>query len=399
MKKFLLLLTLLFAGIGLVACAETEEVAYSDYTYLSIEMNPAVDFVIDSEGKVYTYSFRNEEAEIVAAGLEMEGKTYEEALHLYLNAAIDTGYIDITREDGAVMIQAGGKKDSENNEFMVQVQEKLQIFFQENAIGAVVLKNEEVDEEAEALVETYDISYGFAKMILAYVKAELTFLRRNQIPFPAMITSSIFKDRKKKLWSVMIIRDLTEAKEVENSLRQAKAENEIMATHDFLTGLLNRRGFMKRVEEMMGEVSDGFDFGLLLIDIDYFKEFNDKHGHIKGDYILKDFAEYLKQSLIEDDALVGRFGGDEFIVFFRNTSEIELNNVAENIRSKVEHMDFTSETGELNLTISIGVTVFPKGVDTDIDDIISFADSNMYRAKKVRNSVYYKKMDITLKDL
>ena len=170
MKKFLLLLTLLFAGIGLIACAETEEVAYSDYTYLSLEMNPAVDFVIDSEGKVYTYSFRNEEAEIVAAGLEMEGKTYEEALHLYLNAAIDTGYIDITREDGAVMIQAGGKKDSENNEFMVQVQEKLQIFFQENAIGAVVLKNEEVDEEAEALVETYDISYGFAKMILAYVQ-------------------------------------------------------------------------------------------------------------------------------------------------------------------------------------------------------------------------------------
>jgi len=232
-----------------------------------------------------------------------------------------------------------------------------------------------------------------------YVKAELTFLRRNQIPFPAMITSSIFKDRKKKLWSVMIIRDLTEAKEVENSLRQAKAENEIMATHDFLTGLLNRRGFMKRVEEMMGDVSDGFDFGLLLIDIDYFKEFNDKHGHIKGDYILKDFAEYLKQSLIEEDALVGRFGGDEFIVFFRNTSEIELNNLAENIRSKVEHMDFSSETKEINLTISIGVTVFPKGVDTDIDDIISFADSNMYRAKKVRNSVYYKKMDITLKDL
>lgn len=232
-----------------------------------------------------------------------------------------------------------------------------------------------------------------------YVKAELTFLRRNQIPFPAMITSSIFKDRKKKLWSVMIIRDLTEAKEVENSLRQAKADNEIMATHDFLTGLLNRRGFMKRVEEMMSDVSDSFDFGLLLIDIDYFKEFNDKHGHIKGDCILKDFAEYLKQSLIEEDALVGRFGGDEFIVFFRNTSEIELNNLAENIRSKVEHMDFTSETEEINLTISIGVTVFPKGVDTDIDDIISFADSNMYRAKKVRNSIYYKKMDITPKDL
>ncbi|MDD3711893.1 MAG: sensor domain-containing diguanylate cyclase [Candidatus Izemoplasmatales bacterium] len=232
-----------------------------------------------------------------------------------------------------------------------------------------------------------------------YVKAELTFLRRNQIPFPAMITSSIFKDKRKKLWSVMIIRDLTESKEIENNLRQAKAENEIMANHDFLTGLLNRRGFMKKVEEMMADVSDSYDFGLLLIDIDYFKEFNDKHGHIKGDCILKDFADYLKQSLIELDALVGRFGGDEFIVFFRNTSEFDLNNIAENIRSKVEHMDFTSETEEINLTISIGVTIFPKGIDIDNDDIISFADANMYRAKKVRNSIYYKKIDITTKDL
>jgi hypothetical protein len=170
MKKFLLIFTLLFASVGLIACSETEEVDYSDYTYLSVEMNPAVDFVIDASGNVYTYSFRNEEAEIVAAGLELEGKNYEEALQLYLNAAIDTGYLDVTRSDGAVMIQTGGKEDSDNEAFMAQVQTKLQTFFQENAIGAVVLKNEEVDEEAKELVETYEISYGFAKMVLAYLE-------------------------------------------------------------------------------------------------------------------------------------------------------------------------------------------------------------------------------------
>ena len=171
MKKFLLLVTLLFVGMGLMACSETDEVEYSDYTYLSLEMNPAVDFVLDAEEKVLTYRFRNEEAEIIAAGLDLVGKNYEEALHLYLNAAIDTGYIDTERNDNAVMIQAGGKEDSVNNAFMVQVQTKLQTFFEENAVGAIVLKNEEFDEEAKELVDTYEVSYGFAKMALSYMAA------------------------------------------------------------------------------------------------------------------------------------------------------------------------------------------------------------------------------------
>lgn len=176
MKKFLLLLTLLFAGIGLVACAETEEVAYSDYTYLSIEMNPAVDFVIDSEGKVYTYSFRNEEAEIVATGLKMEGLHYQEALRLYLNAAIDTGYIDVTRSDNAVMFQNVGVNQEIENAFMNQTQTMLQNFFYENAIGATVLQQHEINPEIVAFAEEHDISFGFAKLVLAYLATDETLV-------------------------------------------------------------------------------------------------------------------------------------------------------------------------------------------------------------------------------
>lgn len=169
MKKFLLLFATMFMAMTLVGCLESEEVEYSDYTYLSLEMNPAVDFVIDPQGNVYTYQFRNEEAEIVAAGLELVGKNYEEALQLYLNAAVDTGYIDVTRNDNAVIIQSGGQSDEDNEAFLAQVETKMQNFFQENYLGAVILKNQEVDEEAKELVETYEISYGFAKMVLAYM--------------------------------------------------------------------------------------------------------------------------------------------------------------------------------------------------------------------------------------
>jgi len=171
MKKFLLLLTLLIASVSLIGCADNkDDVEYSDYNYLSLEINPKAEFYVDGEDEVVAVRYRNEEAEVVAAGLELVGKNYEEALQLYLNAAIDSGYVDVSRDDGAVMIQAGGKDDDDNAQFMTRVETKLQTFFQENAIGAVVLKNQEVDEEVQALVDDYDIAYGFAKMVLAYIE-------------------------------------------------------------------------------------------------------------------------------------------------------------------------------------------------------------------------------------
>jgi hypothetical protein len=169
MKKVLLILALIFTGFSLMACNLNED-EYSDYSYLSLEINPAVDFVIDKDEKVTTYQFRNEEAEVVAAGLDLIGKNYEEALQLYLNAAIDTGYLDVTRDDGAIMVQTGGKNDEENLNFMNQVQTHLQNFLQENAIGAVVMNFGEVDTETKEYAQTNDVSYGFAKMVLNYLE-------------------------------------------------------------------------------------------------------------------------------------------------------------------------------------------------------------------------------------
>jgi diguanylate cyclase (GGDEF)-like protein/PAS domain S-box-containing protein len=221
-----------------------------------------------------------------------------------------------------------------------------------------------------------------------YVKAELTFLRRNQIPFPVMVTSSVFKDKGNNLWTVMIIRDLTETKEIEKNLINAKAENEFLATHDYLTGVLNRRGFIKEVSDFIENDRNGDSSGLLLIDIDYFKDINDKHGHIKGDLILKDFANFLTD-IIDEGTLLGRYGGDEFIIFYPSIDEDNIKSKAEDIRSKVEKTDFLHENKDMNLTISIGVTLFPASDNRKIDDLISIADSNMYRAKSSKNAVYF----------
>ena len=242
--------------------------------------------------------------------------------------------------------------------------------------GLVDLNDERLDEALR-----YREQYG-------YIKAELTFLRRNQIPFPVMVTSSIFKDKGDNWWSVMIIRDLTETKEIERNLVQAKAENEFLATHDYLTGVLNRRGFINLVNDFLENNVNNLNSGLLLIDIDYFKDINDKHGHIKGDLILKDFSKFITE-IIEEDTILGRYGGDEFIIFYPSTTAEDIKNKAEYIRSKAEKTDFLNENKDMNLTVSIGVTLFPTNDKTKIDDLNSIADSNMYRAKSTKNAVCF----------
>jgi hypothetical protein len=153
-----------------------ENVSENAPMYFSVEINPGVDFVIDGNGYVLSYMLKNEDAEIVAAGLEMEGLHYQEALRLYLNAAIDTGYLDVTRSDNAVMIQNSGVNQDLENAFMNQTQTMMQNFFYENAIGAVVMAQHEVDPEVSALAEEYDISNGFAKLVLAYLATDETLL-------------------------------------------------------------------------------------------------------------------------------------------------------------------------------------------------------------------------------
>lgn len=221
-----------------------------------------------------------------------------------------------------------------------------------------------------------------------YVKAELTFLRRNQIPFPAVVTSSVFKDRKNNAWTVTIIRDLTETKEIEKTLIKAKADNEFLATHDYVTGVLNRRGFIRQVTDFIENDENNKSSGFLLLDIDYFKEINDSYGHIKGDYILKDFADFLSKQL-DENALLGRYGGDEFIVFYPYITEDLIKNEAEEIRKKVSETQFLNHDNKTSLTVSIGVTLFQGHKNKTIDNLISIADRNMYRAKDKRNSIYY----------
>jgi len=171
MKKlftFALFMVMLF---GIAACTSD---GADDYSYVSLEINPAMEMIINKEENVVSYSLRNEAAEIIAAGLELKDMNYEEALHLYLNAAVETGYIDTERNDNAVAIQVSKTKEEDANQFQLQVETQLNAYFGENKLGAVVLNQGEVNEAVQELVDLYDITFGFAKLVDAYVALDET---------------------------------------------------------------------------------------------------------------------------------------------------------------------------------------------------------------------------------
>jgi len=163
-KLFAIILGIMFA-VTLTACADAQE---GDYTYLSLEINPSMEMIVNSEMNVESYSYNNEAAEIVGAGLDLIGLNYENALNLYLNAAVQTGYIDIERNDNAIAICAMNSTE-ESNTFQLQVETKLQTYFQENKLGVVVLEQSEVMAETKALALQNNLSFGEAKLVQAYL--------------------------------------------------------------------------------------------------------------------------------------------------------------------------------------------------------------------------------------
>lgn len=159
---------------------------------------------------------------------------------------------------------------------------------------------------------------------------------------------------------------------------------ESAADVDSLTGAYNRRAFDNQLCILQEEINSRNleNIGILLVDIDHFKELNDTVGHSAGDNILKDVTQIMKS--IAGYQSVFRFGGDEFVVILRNTSEDILASIAETIR-------FESEKSLGGCTVSIGVAKYPR--DTlSLDQLIEFADIALYISKKRKNKVtVYKK--------
>ncbi|TDX99684.1 diguanylate cyclase (GGDEF)-like protein [Thiohalophilus thiocyanatoxydans] len=163
---------------------------------------------------------------------------------------------------------------------------------------------------------------------------------------------------------------------------------EFLAAYDSLTGLLNKREFELRLhDEVRRTRRTRHPFVLLLLDIDYFKQVNDTHGHPVGDHVLRKLAGLLQGEVREAD-YVGRYGGEEFIILLTETSEQDGSETAERIRQSVETEQFdVNEDINIWLTMSIGLACYPDDA-VNADALIERADVALYKAKdEGRNQV------------
>ena len=154
-----------------------------------------------------------------------------------------------------------------------------------------------------------------------------------------------------------------------------------LSYRDHLTDSLNRRYFEERIPEVLMEaVRARYSVCLLLLDIDYFKEINDKYGHLTGDMVLKHVADNMRRISRKDD-LVFRLGGDEFALILVNApKEIALLR-AQQLCSTIEKSNLEDSRGEkISFTVSIGLAMFPNPAIT-LDQLLQFADKALYQAK------------------
>lgn len=170
---------------------------------------------------------------------------------------------------------------------------------------------------------------------------------------------------------------------------RADARNLSLALEDELTGLGNRRAILEQLAHHLAQARrSSRPLAVMVLDVDHFKRINDQHGHLSGDKALRDIAACLKERLRAQDIL-GRWGGEEFIIVLPDTEEAGAIQLAEQLRVAVERTRFSALDGQaFALTVSIGVHALRTGYDDERDDMIGAADRALYRAKdKGRNRV------------
>jgi diguanylate cyclase len=194
-----------------------------------------------------------------------------------------------------------------------------------------------------------------------------------------VIAATLETEQSQRRFNELMIQLAGELDMLRKELAQAKEESLV----DFLTGLANRKAFDAALGEMArGARRDGSVFSVLIADIDYFKQVNDKYGHLIGDKVLRFVASILKHSVKGKD-VVARFGGEEFAVILINADSGGALTVAEQIRQAVFSgiiKDMTSQRILDKISVSIGVTQF--SADDLPVNVLQRADAALCLAKE-----------------
>ncbi|TDR53280.1 diguanylate cyclase (GGDEF)-like protein [Halomonas ventosae] len=231
------------------------------------------------------------------------------------------------------------------------------------------------------------LSLGFlaAAVVVADIPAvvalriSLLLIMTNAVGFFALLRLEKLQRKQFALLQEERVQNQQMAEEISHR-KSLEAQLRRVAERDGLTGLDSRGHFMTRAEALLRRSRhEKAPFSLFMIDVDHFKAINDTWGHSQGDRVLAAIAETCKRSLRPKD-VIGRFGGEEFIVALPETHLKDAQMVAERLQSKVAELSVREENPDHRLTVTIGIA----GVldeDVDLDDLIHQADQALYAGK------------------
>ena len=193
------------------------------------------------------------------------------------------------------------------------------------------------------------------------------------------------------IWSS--VENITERKQSEEELARLYKEVEQLSLLDGLTGIANRRMLDQTLGREWGRAKmNKSPLSLIMLDIDFFKEYNDYYGHTKGDECLKQVAKALRGVSKRIIDLVGRYGGEEFVLILPETNETSALYFAEQCLSTIKQLKIphiSSTVGDV-VTVSAGVSTFIPFGETQLSELIECADKLLYQAKKNgRNRIEY----------
>jgi len=179
-----------------------------------------------------------------------------------------------------------------------------------------------------------------------------------------------------------IIHNTMEKFRMKTEIKHAMDKMAELSTKDELTELYNRRYFMESAErEIAGSARYGQALSLLMLDLDFFKQINDNHGHPAGDEVLKHTARLLQNSIRKCDVAC-RYGGEEFAVIMPNTPLANARIFCERLRNKIEDSTVRYDTKKIRYTVSIGLAQYSYDIDNSIANLIKRADDGLYAAKQ-----------------
>ncbi len=158
---------------------------------------------------------------------------------------------------------------------------------------------------------------------------------------------------------------------------------ENLATRDPMTNLYNRRALFEKISSFLiasPKLTDNPSAAIVLADIDHFKNINDTYGHEAGDLVIKQFSAILSQSFDINDAIISRYGGEEFLVFLPNTDTQQAFQLAEKARTTFAQSSMSYAKKEIVSTASFGASSYE--FDLDVDNNIAITDEALYRSKQ-----------------